>query len=802
MSTRYFGARVPRNEDEALLTGRALFVDDVQLPGMLHAAFVRSECAHGVLRRVDASRALARPGVVAVYTAADLGDYWQPGPLLVPPPPIDGLTFQARTQVPLVRDKVRHVGEAIAVVVAESRYLAEDAAEEVEVEIERLEAVVDIEAALEEGAPRIHDDLDSNLAAHAIQTKGAYEAARANADLVLARRLLYDRGISAAIENRGVIAHWEEKAGHLTVWDTTQAPIPIRNGLAAMLGLSESQVRVIAPFIGGGFGPKIMMFYPDEVLLPWISMRLGRPVKWIEDRFENFFSTTQERGQVHDAEIAVRADGRILGVKDVFVHDTGAYSPYGLTVPINTQCTLLGPYDVPNYYSEFRVAYTNRPTVTPVRGAGRQHGVFVMERLLDLAARELEMDRTEIRRRNFLSPDDFPHDHEILYQDFAPLVYDSGDYEPALDRAIEMIGYDPAATDRPEADGSGRLTGVGIVSYIEGTGIGPYEGARVRVEASGKVCLVTGIGTQGQGHFTSFAQIVADQLGVSVSDVRVVTGDTREFHWGTGTFASRGAVVAGNACHAAAVAVRAKIFRKASEILEVAEEDLELADGRVAVRGAPDLSIAVGDLAVRCNPLRGAVEPGSEPGLEATAYFAPERATTASGVHAMVLQVDPETAMVEIQRYVVVHDCGAIINPAIVEGQIHGGVAHGIGNAFYEQLVCDPDGQLRNASLMDYLLPTATDVPSIETAHIETPSPLNPLGTKGVGEAGAIPVGALFAQAIEDALRDHAPGLEIREIPLSPNRLFELIQEARSEAARDAPAEVGDAEDSRTGGRM
>ncbi len=810
MSTRYFGARVRRNEDEALLTGRAMFVDDVRLPGMLHAAFVRSEVAHGRLRSVDAAAALARPGVAAVVTAADLGPYWSPGPLLVPPVPIEGLTFHARTQVPLAREKVRHVGEPIAVVVAESRYLAEDAAEEVVVDIEPLEAAADVRAALADGAPRIHEDLPSNLAAHAVQTKGDYESARAGADLVLAREFTYDRGVAAALENRGIVADWDERSGQLTVWDTTQAPIPIRNGLAAMLDLSESQVRVVAPFIGGGFGPKIMMFYPEEVLLPWISMRLGRPVKWIEDRFENFFATTQERGQLHEAEIALRSDGRILGVKDVFVHDTGAYNPYGLTVPINTQCTLLGPYDVPNYYSEFRVAFTNRPIVTPIRGAGRQHGVFVMERLLDLAAYELGIDVTEIRRRNFLDPDDFPHDHHILYQDFAPLVYDSGDYEPALDKAIELIGYVPAgaggskrgavgrkrgAERSTEASARPKLRGVGIVSYIEGTGIGPYEGARVRVETSGKICLVTGVGTQGQGHFTVFAQIVADQLGVDVADVRVVTGDTREFDWGTGTFASRGAVVAGNACQAAASAVREKILRKASEVLEVAAEDLELAGGRVTVRGAPDVSIGLGELAQRSNPLRGAVRPGTEPGLEATSYFGPERGATASGVHAMVVRVDPETALVEIERYMVVHDCGTVINPLIVEGQIHGGVAHGIGNAFYERLDCDSEGQIHNASFMDYLLPTATDVPPIETAHIETPSPLNPLGVKGVGEAGAIPVAALFAQALENALRREVPGLELREIPLSPNRLFELIEAARAEGGEEA--EVARAEGKR-----
>ncbi|MDX1385399.1 MAG: xanthine dehydrogenase family protein molybdopterin-binding subunit, partial [Thermoanaerobaculia bacterium] len=413
--TRYVGEPVRRNEDPRLLTGRALFVDDVDLPGMLHVAFVRSQHAHGRLRGVDVAAARSLPGVTAVVTADDLGAYWAPGPLLVPPPPIEGCRFEARTQVPLARDKVRHVGEPVAMVVAATRYVAEDACELVEVDVEPLSPAVDLEAALGADAPRVHDDLPSNVAAHAVQEKGSWAAVAAGAHLRLARRFDYDRGSSAPMENRGVVAHWDGRSERLTVWDTTQAPIPIRNGLAAMLGLSEFQVRVVAPFIGGGFGPKIMMFYPEEVLLPWVAMRLDRPVKWIEDREESFYATTQERGQIHDAEIAFAADGRILGVSDVFLHDTGAYNPYGLTVPINSQCTLLGPYDVPNYRSEMTAVFTNKPIVTPYRGAGRQHGVFVMERLLDLGARELGIDRVEIRRRNLLPPDAFPHDHGILY---------------------------------------------------------------------------------------------------------------------------------------------------------------------------------------------------------------------------------------------------------------------------------------------------------------------------------------------------------------------------------------------------
>lgn len=778
MATRYFGKPIRRNEDPRLLTGQALFTDDVHLPNMLHVAFVRSTYAHARLRSIDVDTARLMPGVVAIYTAESLGAYWKRGPLLLPPPPIEGTVFHTRTQVPLAKGKVCHVGEPLAVVVATSRYIAEDAAEQVVVDYEPLRAVVKVEDALLPDAPLIHEGLESNLNAHVVQRKGDYERARDGADVVIRRKFRYDRGTAAAMENRGIVADWDAKSEQLTLWDTTQAPIAIRNGLAGMLGLSEKQVRVIAPFIGGGFGPKIMMFYPEEVLLPWISMKLGRPVKWIEDRQENFFATTQERGQVHEAEMALSRDGKVLGVKDFFLHDAGAYAPYGLTVAINSQCTLLGQYDIPNYESEFKAVFTNKPIVTPYRGAGRQHGVFVMERLLDIAAREMGIDRVEIRRRNLIPPDKFPYNNEIIYQDFAPLIYDSGNYAAALDRAVELIGYEQFVNvEQPRLRAEGKHVGLGLVTYVEGTGIGPYEGAKVTVEVSGRVSVATGVGTQGQGHYTSFAQIVAEQLGVAVENVRLVTGDTAEFYWGAGTFASRGAVVAGNAIHAAATSVRKKILQKAGEELEVDEEDLELTDGVVRVKGAPDSAIPLGELAARANPLRGAVRPGSEPGLEATDYFGPERGATASGVHAMIVEVDPETMMIEIKRYLVVHDCGTVINPMILEGQIHGGVAQGIGNAFYEELVWDENGQLLNASLMDYLLPTADTVPRIESDHVETPSPLNPLGIKGAGEAGAIPVGPLFAQAIEDALAD--TGVEILEIPLSPNRLFELIEDAK-----------------------
>jgi CO/xanthine dehydrogenase Mo-binding subunit len=528
-----------------------------------------------------------------------------------------------------------------------------------------------------------------------------------------------------------------------------------------MLNLSENQVRVIAPFIGGGFGPKILMFYPEEVLVPWVAMNIGRPVKWIEDRSENFVATTQERGQVHD----------------VFLHDAGAYAPYGLTVPINSQCTLLGPYHIPNYYSEFTAVFTNKTIVAPYRGAGRQHGVFVIERLLDIAARNLELDRNEIRRRNYIKPEAFPYNNEIIYQDFEPLVYDSGNYEPVLDQALKLIDYDTfLESEQSLASARGKRLGIGVVSYVEGTGIGPYEGARVQVQASGKVSVVTGVGTQGQGYFTSFAQIVAEQIGVEVGDMEVVTGDTDQFYWGAGTFASRGPTVAGNAVNEAARDVRKKILKLAGEILEAAEEDLELSNGEVRVKGVPQRVIRMGQLAQEANPLRGAVKPGTEPGLESNNYFGPERGATSSGVHAMIIEVDPDTLDVQILKYVVVHDCGPVINPLILDGQIQGGVAQGIGGAFYEQLVYDENGQLPNGSFMDFLLPTSLDVPEVEIGHEVTKSPLNPLGIKEAGEVGTIPTGALFAQAVEDALADI--DFEILDMPLNPSLLWQIVQSA------------------------
>jgi aerobic carbon-monoxide dehydrogenase large subunit len=775
MSERVFGKRIKRNEDPRLLTGNALFVDDVNLSNMGHIAFLRSPYANARIRSIDVSKARQMEGVIAIFTAEDLGDYWKPAPLLLPPPPIKRMTFVERTHPPLAKNRVRYVGEPIVIVVAENRYLAEDALDLIDVDFEVLKPAVDMEQALQENAPLVHEELGSNVAAEVIQTKGDYEAAVKEADVVIRRRFDYDRGTAAAMENRGVVATWDNLSQRMTIWDTTQAPIPIRNGLAKMLGLSENQVRVIAPFIGGGFGPKVMMFYQEEIVVPWVSMQLNRPVKWIEDRYENFYATSQERSQIHEAEIALTKDGKILGVWDTFCHDSGAYDPYALTDPINSQCTLLGIYEVPNYYSEFKVVFTNKIFVTPFRGAGRQYGVFVMERLLDLAAKKLGIDRVEIRRRNLIPQDAFPYDNQIIYQDFEPLVYDSGNYEPVLNKTRKMIGWDEFINEeQPKMRAEGRHVGIGFVTYVEGTGIGPYEGARVQILESGKVSVVTGVGTQGQSHFTTFAQIAAEQLGVEVEDVEVVTGDTDLFHWGTGTFASRGAVVAGSAVHAAAGEVREKVFRAAAQKLGVDRDEIELVDGVARLKSKPARFVSLGVLANEANPVRGAVKPGTEPGLESTSYFGPERGATACGAHAMIVEADPETMELTIHKYVVVHDCGVVINPLVVDGQIHGGVAQGIGNAFYERLAYDEWGTIQNASLRDFLLPTALEVPKMDVGHEETPSPYNPLGMKGTGEAGAIPVGPLFASALEDALSD-VTDFEILEIPLSHSRLWEIL---------------------------
>src|SRR5947208_3455587 len=600
MATRWFGASIPRNEDPRLLRGKGSFVDDIDLPEQLHAGVLRSTHARARILNIDVSAARELPGVHLVLTASALGEVLEPSPLLMPH---DALT-QPRTQLPLALNEVRYVGEAVAFVVANDRYIAEDALDLIDVEYEPLPVLHSLEVAIAEDAPLVHEDVPHNIAAHLVQTVGDPDAVFTSAPHVIRETLLMDRGAAMPMECRGVLARWDAHDGMLTCWISTQGPIPIRNGLAAIFHLPEHKVRVIAPDVGGGFGPKIMMFYPEEVLTPFAAIHLGRPVKWIEDRREHFISTNQERSQLHEVEYAFDDQGILLAVRDNFIHDTGAYTPYGIIVPIITACTLPGPYRLKNYYSEFKVIYTNKVPVSPYRGAGRPHAVFVMERIMDRIASELHLDRAEVRSRNFIAPDEFPWDVGLIYQDGGPTKYDSGNYQAGLDKLKIILDYDNFPAKQAKALKDGRYLGLGIAYYVEGTGIGPYEGAQVRVESDGRVYVATGLTTQGQGHHTTFAQIAADALGCDPADVTVVTGDTRKFNWGAGTFASRGLVTSGNAIGIAARKVRDKALRIAAGLLEVSPDDLELAGGAVRVRGVPDTALALGALATVANPIR------------------------------------------------------------------------------------------------------------------------------------------------------------------------------------------------------
>jgi carbon-monoxide dehydrogenase large subunit len=796
MTTRWFGAPVQRSEDPRLLRGKGTYVDDIDLPDMLQAAVLRSPHAHARILNIDASIAREIPGVHLVLTAADLGEVLEPSPLLVP----HHTLTQSRTQLPLARDIVNYVGEAVAFVVADNRYIAEDALELIDVDYELLPVVHSLEVAAGPEGPLVHEDVPGNVAAHFVQNVGDPTSVFAQAPHVVRETIIMERGAAMPMECRGVLARWEPYEDMLTCWISTQAPIPIRNGLAAIFHLPEHKVRVIAPDVGGGFGTKIMLFYPEEILTPFAAIQLGKPVKWIEDRRENFISSNQERGQTHEVEYAFDEQGVLLAVRDTFLHDTGAYTPYGIMVPIITACSLPGPYRLQHYYSEFTVLYTNKVPVSPYRGAGRPHAVLVMERIMDRIARDLNIDRCEVRSRNFIRPDEFPWDVGLVYQDGGPTKYDSGNYQAGLAKLKVLLDYDNFPRMQAEARLEGRYLGLGIGYYVEGTSIGPYEGATVRVESDGRVFASTGVTSQGQAHATTFAQIVADQLGINPKDVLLTEGDTQSFNWGMGTFASRAATVAGSAMHLAAVKVREKAKQVAADLFEAAPEDIELADGKVFVKDALQRSLTLGQLAISANPLRYAygenarklmsmrlagprsgpalpVERGA-PGLEATEFYSPPHASFASGVHGAIIEVDPTTGMVSFQKYAAVHDCGRVINPLVVEGQVHGGVAQGIGGAFFERLVYNEDGQIINASFMDYLLPTAAEVPPIAVDHVETPSPLSPLGMKGAGEAGVIPVPALFASAIDDALADF--GLRVLEMPLHPCRLHELLREAQS----------------------
>jgi aerobic carbon-monoxide dehydrogenase large subunit len=787
-----FGEPVQRREDPRLITGQGRYLDDLGLDA-LAAAFVRSPHAHARVVDIDVDDALDVDGLVAIYTWEDLpGRVGEPLPLLIPHPALS----HGRTALPLARDVVRHVGEPVVMVVARDRYLAEDAAERVRVSYEPLPPVVGIEEAGAAGH-LVHDDVPGNVGAHLVQEVGDAPAAIDAAPHVLEFRLDIERSASMPLEGRGVYARWDADDESLRVYSSTQTSTSVRMAIAAKLDLPAKKVEVIAPDVGGGFGVKIVHPWPEEVLVPWAARLLNQEIKWTEDRREHFVSSAHERAQVQYVRAGFDDEGRLLGLDVRIEHDHGAYTPYGIIVPIITSTQLLGPYKPGAYRVEFTSLYTNTVIVTPYRGAGRPQGVFCMERTMDRIADELGRDRADVRAANFIQPDEFPYDQGLIFQDGRPLIYDSGDFPEMLRRVKELIGWDSFGEYRAEAEREGRRVGIGLACYVEGTGVGPYEGGHVEVDSAGRVHVSTGLTSQGQGHQTVFAQIVATELGVPFDDVIVTTGDTRRFGYAVGTFASRAAVMSGNAIALASRKVREKALRIASEALEADPGDLEIVEGLVRVKGDATASIPLRTVAVLSNPLRYAFDEeagratqfavgGSpddppltgEPGLEGVDYYSPLRSTFASGMHAAIVETDPDTAEIRVLRYAVLHDCGRLINPRIVEGQIHGGVAQGIGGALYERMVYDESGQLLNASFMDFLMPYATEIPHVETGHLETPSPLNPLGIKGAGEAGVIPVSALIAAAIEDA-----EGIRVTKMPISPSELFHLRLNAESGTA-------------------
>jgi aerobic carbon-monoxide dehydrogenase large subunit len=783
--TAMFGEPIARLEDDRLLRGNGAYLDDLGHEA-LAAAFVRSPHAHARITGIDVSDAVDMDGLVAIYTYEDLaGRVAEPLPQLIPHPALT----HGRTGFPLADNEVKYVGEPVVMVVATDRYVAEDAAERVLVDYEPLPAVVGVDAAMA-AEHLVHADVPGNVAANLVQNRGDAAAAIVAAPHQLELDLVIERSASTPLEGRGVLARWDPESRRLRIWTSTQTSTGVRAAVAAKLGLALADVDVITPDVGGGFGVKIVHPWPEEVLVPWAAQRLGRPVKYTEDRIEHFVASAHERGQRHHVRVGFDDDGRVLGLDVRFWHDNGAYVPYGLIVPIITSTQLLGPYKPGAYRVEFSSLYTNTVIVTPYRGAGRPQGAFVMERTMDAVAAALDLDRTLVRERNFIQPDEMPYDQGLIFQDGRPLIYDSGDYPAMLAKIKKLVGWDEFEAERAAAREQGRRLGIGVACYVEGTGVGPYEGAHVVVETSGKVKVATGLTSQGQGHQTVFAQITADELGVPIGDIEVVTGDTRAFGYAVGTFASRAAVMSGSAVALAARAARAKAIKVAAAALEASPDDLEITGGMVQIKGDPESAIALGTVAVLSNPLRYAfdeaaqaatqfaggdigappVAEGEAPGIEGREFYSPVRSTFAAGMHAVVVETDVDTAEIKVVRYCVVHDCGTLINPRIVQGQIHGGVAQGVAGALYERMAYDETGQLQNASFMDFLMPYVSEVPDgIAIDHTVTPSPLNPLGIKGAGEAGVIPGSAVFAAAIEDA-----EGLAVTSMPISPSDLFEL----------------------------
>jgi aerobic carbon-monoxide dehydrogenase large subunit len=775
----YVGRSLLRREDQRLLTGQGQFVADLVLPRMLHAVFVRSQVPHARIRSVDVSRAAAMPGVVLALAGAEL---------LKLAPPVPGaqlsLPTKWRTQVQhkihlpqqtlLALDKVRHVGEAIAVILAESRYQAQDAAEKVTLDLEPLPALVDVKRALEPGAALVHEQYQTNQIGEFVIEKGATAAALARAPHRLRRSFYTHRYAGVPMECRGVISAYDRRTDSVTIWSSTQMVHWVRREAAAMLRLPEARVRAVALDVGGGFGTKGHV-YPEDLLIPLLARLADRPVRWIEERHEHFICSTHARDQLHEVEVGFDEEGRILALRDDFLVDCGAWNPIGAGIAYNTAVHLLGPYKIENFAASARVVATNKVPNAPYRGAGRPEAALAMERTIDLIAATLGLEAADVRRRNMIRPDEMPCAMGLPYRDGEPIVYDGGDFPGGLDKVLAAVGGLPAFRKRQkEARAHGRYLGLGLATYVEGTGVGPFESATVRIEPTGSVFVTSGACPQGQGMETIFAQVVADAWKVKPENVVVALADTSLIAIGFGTIASRSTVTLSAAIHYASERLRAKVFAIAANMLECAPVDLELRDGKVGVLGAPGLEVTLAAVAQAARPGWDHGRPaGVDAGLEESFYFEPPTVTWSNATHLALIEVDIASGAIAIERYAVAHDCGVVINPMLVEGQIVGGSVQGLGGALFEEFIYDDEGQLLVGSLMDYALPRASDSPSMELFHQESRSPLNPLGVKGVGEGGAVAPPAAIANAICDAL---APfGAEFNATPIKPEHIVRAV---------------------------
>lgn len=778
-SAKQFGDRVKRLEDPALITGKGRFVDDIRLPDSAHAAFVRSPHAHAVIRSIDKDAALDVPGVVAVFTLADFRPHLAVERMVVGLP--SPSYRQQRDRPALADGEVVHVGEAVAIVVAESRYIAEDAVSLVVVDYDPLPAIADCRDALKPGATLVHREAPHNELAAFDMGYGDVDGVFATAPHIYAESFWQHRGGSHSIEGRGCVATYDEIKERLTLFSSTQASHSAKSVLVDMLGWDENRVRVITPDVGGGFGPKVV-FYPEDVSAALAAILLRRPVKWTEDRREHFIATTQERDQYWDVEIAVDAEGHVLGLRGSLVHDHGAYTARGINLAYNSALVVTLPYEIAAFHLDVRLALTNKVPSTPVRGAGHPQGIFVMERMLDRAARELGIDRAEIRRRNLVPAEKIPYERPLKSRGDTPVLLDSGDYPACMENALQRAGYADFRARQERARAEGRYIGIGIGNYVKGTGRGPFESVNVKIGTSGKILVYTGAAAMGQSTRTMLSQIVAKQLGGDMDLVEVVTGDTDGVSIGIGGSASRQTVTAGSSALLAATEVREKLLALAAHMLEASPEDLEIEGGEVRVKGVPDMKIAIGKLANAVGGTPGYTLPGGiDPGMEATGNFIVDDLTFANGTQVVEVEVDAETGHVAFLNYVIVHDSGALINPMIVDGQVIGGAAHGIGNALYEWMGFDENAQPITTNFAEYLMVTATEMPAFDMSHMESPTPLNPLGVKGVGECGLVPATAAIISAIEDALSPFEARLA--HCPVRPAEIVALVQ--RGKAVKD-----------------